>query len=141
MSAMVRLVVETKGGFYMLIRYPNLSKRRDEFVVDKLTLILRFSASISGLTFSKLAFGGIVPLSSAKTTLMRPANPLAPSRWPIFDLTEPLQCCQSFYQGRIVWDIELFTYTSKGSQADRYFWNTFPIARASFGSPVGVPVP
>jgi hypothetical protein len=33
-----------------------------------------------------------MPLSNAKMTLMTPATPLAPSRCPMFDLTDPLQC-------------------------------------------------
>jgi len=52
--------------------------------------------------------------------LMMPAMPLAPSRWPMFDFTAP-------------------TYT--GDSGELCPRNAEPIARASMGSPTGVPVP
>lgn len=33
-----------------------------------------------------------MPFSNARITFMTPATPLAPSRCPMFDLTDPLQC-------------------------------------------------
>jgi hypothetical protein len=47
------------------------------------------SASILGLIRSNHMLAGIMPLSSTRTVLMSPANPLAPSRWPTLDLTAP----------------------------------------------------
>jgi hypothetical protein len=43
-----------------------------------------------GWAFSKRAFGGIIPLSRIRTALRIPASPLAPSKCPIFALTDPL---------------------------------------------------
>lgn len=60
----------------------------------------------------------MIPFSSASTILMTPAMPLAPSRWPTLDLTDPM------YNGRV-----------------RCGPKTWPIAFASMGSPTSVPVP
>lgn len=57
---------------------------------DQRTLSLRYSKSIFGFNFSKFAFGGIMPFSRTRMVLIRAATPLAPSRWPMLDLTEPL---------------------------------------------------
>lgn len=54
------------------------------------TSIPQSFASISGFIVSKRAVGGTIPLSSAIMDLTIPAAPLAPSRWPMFDFTDPL---------------------------------------------------
>ena len=49
------------------------------------------AVSILGLTRSKFVFGGMIPRSRIKIVLIKPATPLAPSRWPIFAFTAPLR--------------------------------------------------
>ena len=58
---------------------------RTGFVVA--TWMFRCSASILGFKRLKLVLEGIIPFSK---TMMKPAIPLAPPRWPIFDFTAPL---------------------------------------------------
>jgi hypothetical protein len=60
------------------------------------TLIFSFIASIAGFNLWKLALGGMTPVSRIRTALMTDARPLAPSVWPMFDLTDPLPII-SFY--------------------------------------------
>lgn len=55
------------------------------------TLIFKNAVSILGLTRSKFVFGGMIPRSRIKIVLIKPATPLAPSRWPIFVFTAPLK--------------------------------------------------
>lgn len=56
----------------------------------KHTFICRNSSSIRWFSFSRPAFGGIIPFSKARTTLITPATPLAPSKCPTEDFTDPL---------------------------------------------------
>ena len=80
------------------------------------TLVFKKSSSIRAFRFSKLVlFGGITPFSRTRTALMMPAIPLDPSRWPIFDLTDPL--CSMFSN----WGTQetTFTYIYKGSSEVR----------------------
>ena len=53
--------------------------------------MLKNSSSILGFRVCKFTlFGGMIPFSNASTVLMTPATPLAPSKCPIFDFTDPL---------------------------------------------------
>lgn len=54
------------------------------------TLIFKNSVSIFGLIFLKFVLGEMSPRSRIKIVLIRPATPLAPPRWPTFDVTAPL---------------------------------------------------
>lgn len=64
--------------------------------------------------------GGILPLSSAKATLIMLARPEAVSQCPTFVFTDPIR---------------------RGCSGDLFSRKTEAIALASMGSPVGVPVP
>jgi hypothetical protein len=57
----------------------------------KQTLRFHSSNGILGFAFSKLQFGKMKPFSSIIAVLITEATPDAPSRWPIFDLTEPMK--------------------------------------------------
>ncbi len=80
----------------------------------------RRSSGIRGFGLLKFRLGGSSPCPMLSTVLISPTIPPAPSRCPMFVLTEP---------------------TRSGAPAARPAPATAPSAAASTGSPVGVPLP
>lgn len=78
------------------VRYKNASVQ-----LVRLTLIFKNSSSILGFKLCKFTLlGGMIPFSSARTVLMTPATPLAPSRCPILDFTDPLHILLAWVETR-----------------------------------------
>lgn len=103
--------------------------------------MLYFAAAMFGFSVSTSGLGGMIPLSNMSTDFRTPASPLAPSRWPILALTDPLVSGKSELQSLKMNYVQVFTYTYKGSSAERCAPNARPIAFTSIGSPTAVPVP
>ena len=80
----------------------------------------RSSKGILGFGLRKCRFGGIIRRLSDKATLITPAMPAAASKCPILVFTDPIRL-----------------YLPLGRPDD----STFPMAAASIGSPIAVPVP
>lgn len=56
---------------------------------ERLTLIFHSSIGMRGFAVSNHRLPGMTPFSSMYMDLMRPARPLAPSRWPMLVLIDP----------------------------------------------------
>jgi hypothetical protein len=77
-------------------------------------------------------------LSSTKTVLMMPAIPAAPSKCLMFVFTAPLGNGQV---SSLFIEVPSVSYTRIGSSLSLTCLKMFPIAIASKGSPIAVPVP
>lgn len=82
------------------------------------TFMFHFSNGIDGFGLWKSQFGNKKPFSNIRAALIMATTPLAPSKWPMLDFTEPM------YSGCL-------------DLAERP--RTAPIAAASIGSPTAVP--